>query len=78
MFVAVGDLFSLITATRLFVIHGILALMMESGAIDHVGRKRMCVWIRRGFLSLAILGLLAAPPAQAQNGLSRAAAIFDA
>ena len=41
----------------------------------------MFVWIKRGFLSLAILGILAAAPAQAQNGLSRAAgaaAVFDA
>ena len=39
------------------------------------------MWIERGVLSLAVLGLLAAAPAQAQNGLSRAAgaaAVFDA
>ncbi len=40
----------------------------------------MFVWFERSFLSLAVLGLLAAAPAQAQNGLSRAAgvaAVFD-
>lgn len=41
----------------------------------------MFVWIERGCLSLAILGLLFTGAAQAQNGLSRAAgaaAVFDA
>ncbi len=41
----------------------------------------MFVWIKRGFLSLAILGLLFAGAAQAQNGLSTAAgaaAVFEA
>ncbi len=41
----------------------------------------MFVWFERSFLSLAVLGLLAAAPAQAQNGLSTAAgaaAVLDA
>ncbi len=38
----------------------------------------MSDWFKRIFLSVAVLGLLAATPAQAQNGLSRAAAVFEA
>ena len=38
----------------------------------------MSVWFKRVFLGIAVLGLLAAAPAQAQNGLSRAAAVFEA
>jgi len=55
--------------------------MREYGAVDHVGRKSMFVWFERSFLSLAVLGLLAAAPVQAQNGLSTAAgvaAVLDA
>ncbi len=67
-------------------LHELLAPMREYGVVDDVGRKSMLVWIERGVLSLAVLGLLAAAPVQAQNGQAQnglstaagAAAVFDA
>jgi subtilisin len=74
-------LFLLEIVVELLVFHELLAPMREYGAVDHLGRGPMSVWIERGVLSLAVLGLLAAAPVQAQNGLSTAAgaaAVFDA